>query len=63
MLITVQCIELYKTLSENSISISIRRGVDQVQDLQGNFLRENSYYVVELGLANCNVPDLELVSA
>ena len=59
-LIVVQGIERYKMLSENSVRISSRRSADKVQDLRCNFLREDCYLMVELGLADCNVTDCEL---
>ena len=56
----VQHVEPYKTLSENSIRISSRRGADKVQDLGRHLLRKDCYHVVELRFADCNTEDSEL---
>ena len=54
-LIIVQRVERYKTILENTIWISSRRGVDKVQDLRRHLSRKNCYCVVELGFADRNI--------
>ena len=60
MLIIVQCIERYETLSENFIRTVGWRGADKIQDLRSNLLMKDCNHLVKLGLTDLNVSDCEL---
>ena len=48
--VIVQGVESDQPFPENFIGISSRRSSDKIQNLRGNFLREDSYHMVELGV-------------